>query len=166
MAVAFLNNPASPPDDTCISAMGSLQFAVRQTGYALVPFTNETHGISGLYPEGWIHPEAADFYQDATRFTSLIYINYREKTPEQVMEQILPSYQLDAVPPLMRTYDAPALDFNLYQFIWQQRLTITLAVAEADGDTYMVALASPMADHPTLYSLVLLPALDALTLLP
>lgn len=166
MAVAFLNNPASPPDDTCISAMGSLQFAVRQTDYALTPFTNETHGISGLYPEGWIHPEAADFYQDATRFTSLIYINYRDKTPEQVMEQILPSYQLDAVPPLMQTYDAPALDFNLYQFIWQQRLTITLAVAEADGDTYMVALASAMADHPTLYSLVLLPALDALTLLP
>lgn len=166
MAVAFLNNLTSQPDETCISTMEPLRFAVRQAEYALVPFTSEAHGISGLYPEGWIHRDEADFYQDESRFTSLIYINYREKAPQQVMEQILPSYQLDAVPPLLRTYETKTLDFDLYQFIWQQRLTITLAVAETAGDTYMVALASPITDHPTLYSLVLLPALDALMLIP
>lgn len=164
IAVAFLNTPTKQPDTSCVQPLATMQFTIRPEAYTLVPFNSQNFGLSGVYPEGWIHREEADFYQDESRFTSLIYINYRAKSLDAVMQQILPSYQLTTPPPLLRTYPTDELTFNLYQFVWQQRLTITLAMAEKDGDTYMVALASPMSDHPALYDLVLLPALDQLRL--
>ena len=54
VTLAFLDNPTTGPDASCIAQMSGPAFvAVKREEIALVPFTSENFGISGVVPEGW-----------------------------------------------------------------------------------------------------------------
>jgi len=63
MTLAFLENPSTSPDDTCIGAMGAPRFLTPGSiSVDLVPFTENVLGVTvtGLVPDAW---DAAGFGQ-------------------------------------------------------------------------------------------------------
>ena len=52
--LAFLDDPSAAPDASCIDDMETDVFVVSSRSITLIPFTDETFGISGVVPEEWI----------------------------------------------------------------------------------------------------------------
>ncbi|MEP7286607.1 MAG: alpha/beta fold hydrolase, partial [Chloroflexota bacterium] len=57
---SFIDNPTAKPNDACLANLHPPTFAVPAANMPikLIPFTNQTLGISGVAPEGWIETES------------------------------------------------------------------------------------------------------------
>jgi hypothetical protein len=56
MLIAFIQDPSTTPDDSCISEMVPLSFVVPAESASIIelePFTDEAMNISGVAPAGW-----------------------------------------------------------------------------------------------------------------
>jgi pimeloyl-ACP methyl ester carboxylesterase/predicted small lipoprotein YifL len=164
MMIAFLIDPSTAPDDSCISEMGSPQFVVpAEAGeIELEPFTNEAMGIRGVVPAGWteISLGAYSRARSATD-TAVLIAQAAPMSAEDLLDLLTAQLGLGETPEGIDEREVNGLTWTLYA-IEVQGLSIDLALAESNGQGLLVMLQSEPGEHEILYEAVFLPVVDAL----
>jgi CubicO group peptidase (beta-lactamase class C family) len=134
----------------------------------LEPFANEAMGIEGVKPVGWdeIAPGAYNRGESATDLVRLIQQAAPGTTAEQLATALLPQLGIDALPESIRSYESEAFAWDLYVIEAEApgvgMVMVDLALAEADGTTYIVLLQALPAEYEGLHEAAFLTALEAL----
>jgi len=160
VTLAFLNDPTTAPDDSCIADL-TVEFAVNQTEYTLVPFTNDTFNLSGVIPEGWTEL-APGVYAESQLSTTVIIAQAAPIPPADLLEAL--STQLGTpIGDTVGTYESTNYTYTIYEFS-VQGLSLVLAVTEVDGTTVYALAQSLPNDSESVTDLLLMPILDSLVL--
>ena len=131
-----------------------------------VPFTNTTYGIAGIVPDGW-QEIAPGTYARASSPTDAAMLAQQSApvTADQLLAALLPQLRLSEAPEPTGSYTTEAFDWTLYEIevaVPGMTLTVDLALAEADGVTYLALLQANQDERDALYEAIYQPALDAL----
>ena len=140
-----------------------------QEDVVLIPFEDATFGIRSVVPEGWttvapgIHDRAGS-PGDPTR----VGLQSVPGTIAALWPSLMPQFGLDAVPEPVGERATDALAWTLYRFDAPpsvEDVTFDIALAEADGTTYLVLLQAGSDERDDLHAAVFLPTLEAFELL-
>ena len=170
IALAFLDNPTTEPDSSCIANMPAPDFALsspaanQSVSVNMVPFTDADQGFSSVQPEGWNKVTIGTFVrgQSASDQTLLQQLAIPGVSAESVLTLLKTQYGWADIPSSIGTHQANGLTWNLYQFTYLG-FPADLAVAEGAGHTYLVLLLSNRNEHEGMYNAVFLPVIDAFT---
>ncbi len=161
ITMAFLQKPAADPDASCIAAMHGPSFDVPGKAVALKPFENKRFGIKGVAPEGW--SEAAPGVYMRSSGGDIALLEWALPQPrDAALPALLKQFKLEKLPESSGTRTADKLTWSLYDITIQGQ-PADMALAQKDGTTYLVLLASSPSERKALHDQVFLPALDALT---
>jgi len=132
----------------------------------LVPVDDSGYGISTLVPEGWtqaapgVHARASE-PGDST----LLAQQVAPFDAAQTMSALLPQLGLTEAPESIGTQETAAFSWTLYKIdvtSGEFSVTIDLAMAEAEGKTYVILLNAAADEYESLHTAVFLPVLEAL----
>jgi len=161
IALTFLDDPTTEPDVSCMADMSGPAFVVPETEIALVPFTDEISGISGVVPDGWVELQPGTYRSELG-----VIVILQQAQPDMgtdVLPQLLTTqFGLADEPQSVGSRAAKNLNWSLYEFE-AQGLAIDLAMAENNGSSYLILLQSTAAERDFYYAEVYLPAIDAFT---
>jgi pimeloyl-ACP methyl ester carboxylesterase len=161
IALAFLDDPTTEPDGSCIAEMSGPDFFVPETEITLVPFTNEIFGISGVVPESWVELPPGTYARSALGLVAIIQM----AAPiggDGLLQALTMNFGLDEVPESVGSREANDLNWSLYE-AEALGLLFDLAIAESNGTSYLILLQSTASERDFYYAEVYLPAVDALT---
>jgi hypothetical protein len=162
----FINDPTKTPEANCIDRMTAPNFAVPSEApetVALVPFTNDNFGISGLVPDGWSEIATGVYRRASSAVDPVLIIQQAAPgTDAAGLVELLGNQLNMEIPESVGSREANGFTWTLHQFE-TQGVTIDLAVTENDGTGYLVMLQSSPDERDALYESVFLPAVDALT---
>jgi pimeloyl-ACP methyl ester carboxylesterase len=161
IAKAFLNQPDAEPASTCIAAMHEPAFDVPSGPVTLKPFENKALGIKGVAPEGWAENSPGIYTRSDTSGVVMLQ-QVVPGTRDSALQLFSQRFQLDKPPAAAGSRKANSLAWTLYEFAVQGQ-PVDLALAEGQGKTYVVLLASETSERQALYDQLFLPAIDAYT---
>jgi hypothetical protein len=164
MMTAFLDDPATAPDDACIAEMDLPQFVVPvEAGpIELEPFTNEGLGIQGLIPAGWTEVNLGVYSRGSSALdVAVLLAQAAPMSAGDLLTLVSSQLGLEEVPEAVGEREANGLTWTLYA-VTVQGVEIDMALTEADGLALIVLLQSDPGEHEALYEAVFLPAIDAL----
>jgi len=161
IAMAFLNDPTTEPDGSCIAEMSGPDFFTPETEITLVPFTNEIFGISGVVPESWAELSPGTYARSALGLAVILQLAVPGGS-DGLLQLLTTNFGLDEVPESVGSREANDLNWSLYE-IEALGLLFDLAIAESDGTSYLILLQSTASERDFYYAEVYLPAVDALT---
>ncbi len=162
IALAFLDDPTTEPNGSCLTEMSGPAFVVPETEIPLVPFRDETFGISGVVPEGWVELSSGIYARWGLGLIAIVQQAAPGMGADLLVQVLTTQLGLDGVPQTVGSREANDLNWLLYESE-AQGLAIDLAVAESDGTSYLVLLQSTVRDHDFYYTEAYLPAIDAFT---
>ena len=162
IALAFLDDPTTEPDELCVAAMSGPDFFIPETEITLVPFTDEILGISGVVPEGWEELAPGIYARSALGLVAIVQQAVPGIGADDLLQLLTTDLGLDEVPESVGSREANDLNWSLYE-VEVQGLSIDLAVAESNGTSYLILLQSTASERDFYYAEVFLPAVDALT---
>ena len=141
--------------------------AQEQERITLLPYTSEGYGFDSVIPEGWtdLAPGVSGRNSSDTDPTVIAQQSF-PAAADEVLESLLPQLLLTEAPESAGVHQGAALDWTLYQVDVSSgplEVRVDLALAEADGVTYIVILQTAPDDYDTLHDDVFLPTLDAFT---
>jgi len=166
IAVAFIIDPTTEPDASCIDEM-TIDFAIPGEGggeIVLEPFTNEEAGFSTVIPTGWqeLQPGVYSRGNPAVDPTILGQLAAPAGDREAFLGEILTNLGVAALPETpVRVMDSDALSWSLYLVSGDP--TTAVALAETDTTTYIVVLRAAADELDALADELLVPAIMALT---
>jgi hypothetical protein len=165
MMLAFLNNPHIAPPDSCLADVSGLEFVVPTTTaepIQMVPFDSGPRGVRGMVPAGWreVEPGVYARARSALDETVLVMASHGERAPA-VLRGAAERIGFDpALQPVAReTCGHFTWDFYSTQ---AQGLAVDLALAEDQGQSFIVLLMAEPEERDTLYAQVFRPAVEAL----
>jgi len=166
MMIAFIKDPTTAPDDSCMAGMGGVAFSVPGADKAAVemePVTVAAKGIRGLAPAGWTEagPGAYVRASSALDETALI-MDSAPLTAAELFGRLAGRMGFDPGLKSVAREEAGHFIWDLYRFELQG-LSLDLALAEGDGHAYMVLLVARPDERDTLYEQVFRPAVAALS---
>lgn len=153
-----------------LSAMFSAMFSTASAQDAepitLVPFENETYGIQGVIPEGWTQL-APGVHRRGSSLTdaALIAQQAAPLAADALLTSLLPQLGLTEAPESVGTHETAAFTWTLYRVdvtVQNMNIAVDVALAEADGTSYVVLLQMEADEYDTLHEAVFIPVLDAL----
>lgn len=131
----------------------------------LVPHTSETFGYQTVVPEGWTNAGNGLFARARSAGdVTVIAQQAAQIDADSLLNAILPQLALTEAPESVGMYQGAALEWTLYEVdvnVASLSLAVNLALAEADGTTYLVLLQTSPEEREALYASVFLPTLDA-----
>ena len=167
MALEFLADPATRPDDACLKAMTDVPFITPlkdSRAIQLESFTNAEYGIKGQRPVGW---EPAEYNHYSRQRTILdptqLGIQSDRISIQQWLTWLMGHFAqqgLKAAPQFVREHKANGLTWKLY-VAESDGKPVDLAFAEAGERTLGVLLTSGPRDHQVLYDAVFLPVINS-----
>lgn len=161
--IDFLADPATAPDSSCLAGE-SVAFITPATEIALVPVTNETFGYTSVIPEGWVEVSPGTYASGPTGTVALL--QQAIPAPIDAVKALLGGQLgINPFPDVIETLTADGgsgLEWQRYDVAFAGQ-SGALALAEADGTTYLLLLIASSADRALYYDKVFLPALNALT---
>ncbi len=165
MMIAFIQNPGAAPSDACMAEMGEISFSVPEAApqaIEMAPFTNSVKGLQGVAPVGWTEAGPAAYARGSSALdeTALI-MDATSSTARELLDRLAGSMGFDPNLESVGREELGHFIWDLYTFEYQG-LAIDLALAEDDGQAYMVLLASKPDERDGLYEQVFLPAVEAL----
>jgi len=163
IALAFLDDPTTEPDGSCIAEMSGPDFFVPETEITLVPFTNEIFGISGVAPESWAELSPGTYARSALGLVAILQLA-APGGGDGLLQALTMNFGLDEVPESVGSREANDLNWSLYE-VEALGLLFDLAIAESDGTSCLILLQSTASERDFYYAEVYLPAVDALTLI-
>lgn len=172
MMQAFLAEPTSAPDASCIADMTGPDFTVVGEGdsqITLVPFNSEMFGVAleGVVPEGWEEVQIGTYSRGNSGLDQTVIIQQfgTGVTPEQLLEVLAGQFGWESVPESSGSYeDANGRSWILYEAEVQGLLTNLAFVEENEGTLLLLLLSAPD-EQPALYTDVFEPAMEALRVL-
>lgn len=165
MMLAFLKDPQTAPDKACIAAMSGLSFVVPGADMLAVkmePFASQAKGIQGVAPVGWQEAGPGAYVRGSTALdeTSLV-MDVAPITAQELFSYL--AKRLGFAPGLERVAREKVGHFTWdFYKLAVQGLSLDLALAEAQGKTYMVLLVATPDERDALYGQVFRPAVEAL----
>ncbi len=167
MVIAFFDNPAQKPDDTCLSEMAKVPFVtpVKASDFKLKSFSESQLGLSSVIPENWAKIQTGLYSPNGkvTDQTALLVLA-APLAPDaflSAMQQQLSQANIKIEFQPAGTRSANGIDWALYKT--QADISgLDLALGESNGITYLIMLQSPLNDRQALIEGVFLPAIDAL----
>ena len=133
---------------------------------ALVPHTDEAFGIETVVPEGWTDNGSGTFVrQNSPEDVAVIVQTTVPYPPDTLWSSILPQFALDEAPESTGSYQGATVEWTLYQVDVDagMPMRLDLAMAEAEGMTYLVLVQATPEEYEALHNSVFLPALDSFT---
>jgi len=128
---------------------------------ALVPYTSEEMGFTGVVPAGWVEFSPGHFQPAVPSTEPTLFAQFG--LPGGTNEQIS---QLAPLPESVGSRETSALSWDLYSGDLEvpgvATITTEFALAEARSGVYVIVLASLAEDHEVLREALFLPALEAL----
>lgn len=164
MMLAFLDDPAAAPDDTCIAGMAPPSFAVPTEPGAveLEPYLNEDMGIGGVIPTGWTEANLGVYTRaESAADATVLLAQAVPMSAQELLSLLSGQFGLDAPPEGVGQRQAGDLTWTLYAFPLQG-MEIDMALTESSGLALLVLVQSDPAEHEALYEAVFLPVVDAL----
>ncbi|MCA9884843.1 MAG: beta-lactamase family protein [Anaerolineae bacterium] len=134
-----------------------------QDTITLVPFEDETFGIQGLMPEGWVTLAPGSISPDGG-LTVLVQQAAPGVTPEQLLQALAPTLMLAEVPEPVEQIEGDGLTWDVYFVeveVQGMTILVDLALSEGDGATYLVLLQASAEQYETLHFDVFEPVLVA-----
>ncbi|MCA9918028.1 MAG: alpha/beta fold hydrolase [Anaerolineales bacterium] len=168
---AFLNDPTTEPDASCIAAMAGPSFVaplVAGDGAAieLEPFTNADFGISGQKPVGWEEVVAGTFARGASALDQTVIIQQAGPPgigPDVFLNLLASQLGLAEAPAQSGDYvDGNGRSWALYNADFQG-FPINAGFYEDESGLLVVIMISQSEETAVLYDAVFTPAMDALT---
>jgi len=154
---AFVGDPATKPDGSCVDSLPGVVFEVPATKIELEPFSSTTMKVSGQKPKGWTQMSEGIF----SLGQNVLLLQAAPQKLDAVLKLLTQQLKLDAAPDVKDTRTAGKLTWKLYEF-QTQGVSINMALAESGSRTLIVLLQTSPADRDTYYESVFLPAVDAL----
>jgi pimeloyl-ACP methyl ester carboxylesterase len=164
IAVAFIIDPTTAPDGSCIDEM-TIDFVIPGEGggeIVLEPFTNEEAGFSTVIPAGWqeLLPGVYSRGNPAVDPTILGQLAAPTDNSEAFIGEVLANLGVAALPETpVRVMDSDTLSWSLYLVSGDP--TTAVALAENETTTYMVALKAAADEFDALADGLLVPAIMA-----
>lgn len=167
MMAAFVHDPTTAPDSSCIENVPPPLFAVAEiTAINNRPYTSDDLGFSSVVPEGWyqIEPGLLSPYPEMEP-TAIPVIAFRFPiTLDDYVRQIITGgfYAYDELPPSAATVRANGRDWNIYQ-VERPDQDVYTSFAFFEGDrTYVIGVtATTETERDYLYNALLIPAVEA-----
>jgi pimeloyl-ACP methyl ester carboxylesterase len=168
MVLAFLDDPATPPDSACTeSDMAALAFARPQQALEvkLAPFAEASMGLRGLAPEGWVEVAPGSYTPSGSLTDQTAVVQQAGPVAKDMLLRLLTAqieqsgFQVEFEPAGSRA--ANGLEWSLYT-AEASIASLDLALAEQGGVTYIVLLQALVDERAALYDKLFLPLVDAL----
>lgn len=132
----------------------------------LIPHTDEGYGIETVIPEGWTEAGNGIYMRSASPTdTTVLAQQAAPMNAESLLSALLPQLALTEAPESVGSYSG-VLEWTLYQVdvsVGAINVSVDLALAEAEGTTYIVLLQTAPEEYEALHATVFLPTLDTLT---
>ena len=140
-----------------------------ENGSNLIPFESEPFSIRGLIPDGWalVQPGVYARGSSATDNTLIIQKSYPGMTMDALLEVLLPSLQITALPESSGERKTEFFTWMLYQTSVSApgvgNFTVDLALSDIGGVPYLVLLQAEESEHTEtdMHNLIFSPVLDA-----
>lgn len=132
----------------------------------LTAFEDNTFGIRGVVPDGWANI-APGLYRrggDALDYT-LIAQQSAPISADALITSLLPQLNLTEAPEPVDTLTTDALEWSLYRMDVEAQglnIVVDMAIAEADGTSYVILLQTAPDAYDMLHEQVFLPVVNAL----
>ena len=131
----------------------------------LVPYTDEAYGIESVVPDDWTDVGNGIFArQNSPTDPTVIAQQSAPLNAESLLNALLPQLGLTEAPESVGTYQGAVLEWTLYQVdvaAGAVNLRVDLALAEAEGTTYVFLLQTSPEDYEDLHISVFLLTLNA-----
>jgi pimeloyl-ACP methyl ester carboxylesterase len=160
VTLAFLADPGSEPDASCINQMSGPAFALPVSTIELEPFTDEDAGYSSVLPVGWIEITMGAYAESMASTTAIMFQVIPGIDAETLFNMMKGGFQADGPIETVGTREANDFTWTLYNFSMQGS-QIDLAVADDSDASYLIMVLSSPSDHAAYYSGLFLPAIDA-----
>lgn len=164
IAQAFLKDPNTKPDSSCIADMKEPAFNTGAPTTAepikLEPYTNDDAGFSGVKPTGWKEVVPGTFGRSRTGLdqTAIAYLSLPGSNVDLALPLLAGQFGLDMKNIVNR--DANGLTWRLASGE-VQGIPINLAITESNGKIFIILVLSDAAEKDTLYEALFIPAIDA-----
>lgn len=160
ITLSFLEDPQRKPAADCLAEMSSPTFQVSAANIDLIPFSDETFGLSGLIPEGW-NEIAPGAYSSGSR-AIIQQAGPPGLKADALLEFILVTLRIDEVPDSVASYEANDLTWSLYE-IKALGASLDVAVAEDHSRAYIIAMQASPGERDLLRETVFFPIINAFT---
>lgn len=168
IALEFLDDPSAKPNGSCISAMSGPDFITGDEPAAeirLVPVTVESFGatIETLVPDDWNELSPGIYLRGASGLdqTALLFQAVSGNQANLLLATLTAQLGADAGDVASRDYDSGAATWEIHT-LEVEGVATDIAIAETNGYTVLVLLASDAVDRDAYQTSILLPILDAL----
>ncbi|MCB0123824.1 MAG: hypothetical protein KDE58_16335, partial [Caldilineaceae bacterium] len=127
----------------------------------LAPLTTDmTTAFSGIYPEGWTPSQQGTLLRFIGPGQQYL-LSYDGPSDKEVAALLAPAGISDPDAAQMGTHTANDLTWTIYQAVDANNFVYGLAIAEVDGQHYLITLGAPPARFDALLDALLYPAIDA-----
>jgi len=128
----------------------------------MVPFTNETFGISGFIPEGWTEISPGIYARGSSAADETVLLQQAAPVAaEELFNLLMEQLGVSEAPESSDERIANGLTWQLYS-LEIQGINRDIALAQGDGIAFIVVLRSDAGEHDELYQAIFLPVVDAL----
>jgi pimeloyl-ACP methyl ester carboxylesterase len=170
IASAFLDDPQTQPDTSCLDDMPRIVFAgtgaaSATTEIAFEPMNDPNAGVTGVIPQGWTRANAGVYVRGQSMTDlALLIAQAAPISPSEFIDLLTGQLGLKEVQEA-EPREANGLRWTLYEADGQLAglpIKADIALAEAGELTLLVALTSAPAERDDLRQTVFLPIVDAL----
>lgn len=141
------------------------QSAMAQETVTLTPYENEGYGFTSVVPEGWTDIGQGVYAQDEDAGNMVLLAQQSAPlSPDDILTSLLPQLALEEVPESVGTHSGGELEWTLYAVevaVPPATVMVDIALANADGVSYIILLQAPTSEYDALHTEIFLPVLDA-----
>lgn len=161
VTLAFLDDPTSEPDASCISDMSGPAFALPVGTIELVPFTNEAASFESVIPEGWSEIAAGVYAESMSSTYAIMYQSVPGVDSETLFNTLKIGFESDEPIEVGGTRETDnGFTWALYNFALQGT-EVDLGVTDNAQGSFMILVISSPGDRTAFYEGLFLPAIDA-----
>lgn len=162
-----LERSATPVAEEDVAENGPETVETDQNGeITLTPYTDPLFNIDSVVPEGWVPVDNGVYIRQQTEDDITVLAQQAvQLDAETLLMALMPQFGLSEAPASVGTHQGAVLEWTLYRLDIDAdglQFAIDLALAEAEGFSYMLLLQTTPAESETLYEQVFLPTMDVL----
>lgn len=165
IALQFLSDPTTEPDSSCIDEMrvsfvGAAGAEPVTLDIPLVETTNETMGYTALLPEGWNEVAPGTFVNPDNQFYTVV-AQIAPVANDAILDLLKTQLNEPDLAPSGDPIEANGIEWTPYYVEVQGLIAVHMALAEADGSTYLILVQAPLDEAEAAYDALFLPILNS-----
>ncbi|MCC6617073.1 MAG: alpha/beta fold hydrolase [Anaerolineae bacterium] len=157
---AFLNDPTSEPDSSCIADMPTPDFLIVEDALDLEPFHEDDLGISSLRPASWLDVGGGKFVRNAVDATLIAFFHFTDMSSDDFLRYLAAEFDVYDHPTPREQRTTSSFTWQIFEFRRGDDY-VHAALAENGRESYWVMMVSTEFERDLLYEGVLIPAVDA-----